>query len=108
MLYYLTSQTSSKGLSKGGVKKQVSSAVKQGNAKVVLKGKDREGNKLEVTNDNFKIRKQISDPPITLNGIARGCYEQFKLLRESGAIRIGEFVDDVREKIEQIRSHRDL
>jgi hypothetical protein len=99
---------SPKGLSKGGVKAQVASAVSQGNAKVVLKGKDREGNKLEVTNDTFKIRRQIPDPPLTLNGIVKKCYEQFELLREAGAIRVGELLDDVSDKIEQIRNHRDL
>ena len=61
-----------------------------------------------MTNDTFKIRRQIPDPPLTLNGIVKKCYEQFELLREAGAIRVGELLDDVSDKIEQIRNHRDL
>jgi hypothetical protein len=96
----------SKGLSKPAVAKQIKSAVTQGNARFKVKGQDADGNRLEGSNENFKIRVQIDNPPVTLDGVVRKCYQQFEILRASHYIRTGEFIDNVRGKIMQIFQNR--
>jgi hypothetical protein len=98
----------SDGLSKRAVAAQMRSAVRQGNAKIVLRGQDRDGNRLEGNNDNFKVRVTLQELPATLDGLARKCYEQFELLRKTEYIQIGTIRDNVIGKIEQIRDHWNL
>ena len=101
----ITHQNRQDGLSKGKITQQVESALSQGISQVTLKGVDKQGNKLDGSNDNFKLRKQITDIPLTISGIATKGYEVLRDLLEQGTLQVGETRDNIEEvtaKIKQI------
>ena len=99
----VTHNNSQDGLSKGKVTQQVESALNQGNSQVTLKGKDRQGNKLDGSNENFKLRAQLDEIPLTISGIAVKGYEIFRGLLEQGTIQVGQTRDNVEEVSEKIK-----
>ena len=98
----ITHHNGKDGLSKGGVTRQIESALSQGNSKVSLRGTDRQGNKLEGSNENFKVKSQLANLPKTVSGIANGGYEIFQSLLTQGTIRIGESQENISETIKQL------
>jgi hypothetical protein len=90
------------GLSKGVIARQVQSALSQGNAKVQLKGKDRQGHDLEGNTETFKINMQLTTVPQGISEIGAKCYESFQALVAQGIIPIGNPIDNVLERIKKI------
>jgi hypothetical protein len=98
----ITHNNGKDGLSKGAVTRQLESALSQGNSKVKLKGSDRQGNKLEGSNENFKVRSQLAEIPQTISEIANKGYETFQSLVDQGIIHVGEGRDNISDKIKQL------
>jgi hypothetical protein len=95
-------QNSQGGLSKVAVTQQVESAIGQGNSKIRLDGRDRQGNTLKGNNETFKVSSYLHEPPKTISGIARKAYEVFEHLATEGIIRIGERREDISRVIQQL------
>jgi len=98
----ITHNNGNDGLSKGAVTRQLESALSQGNSKVKLKGRDKQGNKLEGSNENFKIRAKLPEIPQTIAGFATQGYENFQGLVSQGIIRIGESHENISENIKKL------
>lgn len=98
----ITHNNGKDGLSKSAVTQQLESALSLGNSKVKLKGNDRQGNKLEGSNEKFKIRTQLTEVPKTISGIANRGYEIFQTLVDQGTIRLGEGQNHVSDKMKQL------
>jgi hypothetical protein len=90
------------GLSKGEVTRQLEAALKQGNSIVQLKGKDNQGNKLEGSNEEFKVKSQLNEIPHTISEIAIKSYEIFQTLVERGVVNVGEFGENTSAIIKQL------
>lgn len=98
----ITHNNGKEGLSKGAVTRQLESALSQGNSRVKLKGKDRQGNKLEGSNEKFKIKSQMPEIPQAIVGIASRGYAVFQSLVDQGTICLGENSENVTDKIKQL------
>ncbi|MBE9176792.1 hypothetical protein IQ225_18375 [Synechocystis salina LEGE 06155] len=100
----ITHNNGKDGLSKGAVTRQLESALSQGILKIKLKGKDRQGNELEGSNQNFKVKSHLTEEEIsqTISGIANSGYEIFQNLVDQGIIHIGESRDNISDKIKQL------
>jgi hypothetical protein len=98
----ITHKNTMEGLSKGVITRQLESALNQGNSKVKLKGKDKQGNKLEGNNDNFKIRALLSEIPQSISGIAAKGYTAFQDLVSQGIIQVGDSRENISEIIKRV------
>jgi hypothetical protein len=102
----ITHNNGKNGLLKGAVISQLESALRIGNSKVKLKGKDAQGNKLEGNNESLKIKADLAEVPQTIRGIAFRSFNTFQDFLDRGIIHIGQAREDLTEKIREIHRRR--
>jgi hypothetical protein len=84
------------------IKNQLESALRQGNSKAKLKGRDLKGNRLEGNNEDFKVRASLSEVPSGIPDIALRCYRYFQDLVAERVISVGTPKEDILSKIRKI------
>jgi hypothetical protein len=90
------------GLFRTAIIRQLESVLRLGNSQVKVKGIDSQGNHLEGSNDNFKLRTLLPNVPHTIGGIADTSYRTLQSLIDQGLIHIGENRDNISDKLQEL------
>lgn len=95
--------TNPAGLSKEEAFRQLSPAAQQGNTRIIMDGKDIQGDKLIGNNDNFKVRVPLMEVGKDLVSTANHMYKTFLRISKIGSIRVAEPGQGATEKIKTLR-----
>lgn len=90
------------GLSQDNAVEELKSVIEEGNAKVVLSGKDYTGDRLSGNNDAFKLGMPIGDISSIPVIACRELYSVFRDKVDAGLLKVKEVSDDVVAKIKRI------
>lgn len=94
--------SSAEGLDKEEVIKEVAEATQQGTQLVKLAGKDSEGDDLRGNNENFQLKKPISQLGKTIPKAAKKLYSSYLSLVDDGIISVPETSEEALQKIKSI------
>lgn len=94
-------RNSTQGLSLSNIGKQISSALRHGNSKLKLKGKDSDGNELIGSQEEMQIKHNFSTTEVsfTLDAVVNRCVQLFDDFVNSGKINIPDRELSIVEKI---------
>lgn len=95
------------GLDKGGVAKLISAQAEEGNAKITLKGKGINGDKLTAMNDSFNVAFEINQLPAAVLSAASRAYEKIKSQIGLGTITVKEAGQTAKKRIAQLVAERE-
>lgn len=90
------------GLSQDNAVEELKSVIEEGNAKVVLSGKDYTGDKLSGNNDAFKLGMPIGDISSIPVTAGRELYSVFRDKVDAGLLKVKTVGDDVVAKIKRV------
>ncbi len=88
----------SEGLIKSQIVDQLEAAASGGNTEIKLDGKDKAGQTLRGSNDEFKVVSYLSPKPVGMLATARSMLSLFKAQRETGLVRAPDHKLDERAK----------
>ena len=90
------------GLEVSEVKKVVSEAVVTGNTDVLLRGEDREGVRLNGSNNHFALSTELDEIPDNDKGLRKTLFREYRRMVNQGKIKLGVAFNHTSEVLKSI------